>query len=154
MDKKSQAKNAQSGIYGFGERLKRVRKDLRLTQPGMAEKLGTAITSYNRYEKEHRVPDIEFINKVVEVSGCDAAWLLSGKGGAEAPAPAVQHGYNSGLMREIIETIEEIFVKEKRGLPPAKKAELIDLLYEELSNEASDEEQRKGKILRFTRLAS
>lgn len=65
-----------------------------------------------------------------------------------------QQAYNSALMREIIETVEEIFKKEKRYLPPTKKAELIDLLYEELSNEDADKEQRKAKVLRFTRLAS
>lgn len=37
------------------------------------------------------------------------------------------------LMREIIETVEEIFQKKRLHLPPRKKADLIMIVYDEIS---------------------
>jgi len=65
-----------------------------------------------------------------------------------------QQGYDTGLMTEIIETVEELFEEENLSLPPKKKAQLIELLYQELSEDPGDADKLKGKILKFTRLAS
>lgn len=62
--------------------------------------------------------------------------------------------FNLDLMREIIEIIEEIFQKKRLHLPPKKKAELMTLLYEEISEDRSKIVSLPGKVVKLTRLAS
>ena len=51
-------------------------------------------------------------------------WLLAGEGPREGKAPL-----DEALMREVIQHAEKILAEDKKSLPPAKKAELIVLIY-------------------------
>lgn len=59
-----------------------------------------------------------------------------------------------GLMREIIETVEEIFQKKRLHLPPRKKADLIMLIYDEISEDRSKIVSLPGRVAKLVKLAS
>jgi phage repressor protein C with HTH and peptisase S24 domain len=62
----------------IGERLKQVRGAM--SQDEMAKALGVHKNTVANYEKGDRVPDAEYLMKVVEkIEGVDAGWLLTGK---------------------------------------------------------------------------
>ncbi len=58
------------------------------------------------------------------------------------------------LMKEIIETVEEIFQKKRLHLPPKKKAELILLIYDEILEDRSKVVSLPGRVVKLVRLAS
>lgn len=64
----------------IGERIRIVRESKNRSQEEFA--LDTAVTNVtiSRYEKGHRVPDADFLNRLVGLYGCDPGWLLTGKG--------------------------------------------------------------------------
>jgi len=64
----------------LSERLKALRKTLRLTQEAMAKALGITFQTYNRYEKGHRIPDGEVLEKIAQTFGVNLNWLLTGEG--------------------------------------------------------------------------
>lgn len=69
--------------------------------------------------------------------------------------PELKKGaFDANLMKEIIETVEEIFQKEQLYLPPKKKSELITLLYEELSEDRSKISSLPRRVLKLVKLAS
>lgn len=85
----------------FGKRLKKLRGSVNGTV--FAEKLGINRQTLYRYERGARVPDVDFIQKVCELTGASLEWLVYGRGEApsclrvpvtadSAPAAAVPEG--------------------------------------------------------------
>lgn len=64
----------------FGERLKIVRQHYGLNQNEFAEKVDSAQSSIARLESGERMPEGYLIQMIVVHFGCDAKWLLTGKG--------------------------------------------------------------------------
>lgn len=62
----------------FQERLKQVRG--KLDQGEMSAQLGIHLTSYGRYERGERSPDLEFIEKVCRTFNVSPTWLILGEG--------------------------------------------------------------------------
>jgi transcriptional regulator with XRE-family HTH domain len=58
----------------FAEHLRRLRGDL--TQTAFCRGLGIPLTTYQRYEKGERVPDIELLAQIVRCVGISADTLL------------------------------------------------------------------------------
>ena len=58
----------------FAEHMRGLRGDL--TQSAFCRKLGIPLTTYQRYEKGERVPDIEVLAQVVRAVGISADTLL------------------------------------------------------------------------------
>ncbi len=42
--------------------------------------LGITYPTLNRYERGHRTPDADLLNRMAKILECDPGWLLSGKG--------------------------------------------------------------------------
>jgi repressor LexA len=63
----------------LGDRIKKMRKRAGLTQVELAEKLGIAYPTLNKYERGHRTPDAALLNRVAKLLGCNPGWLLSGE---------------------------------------------------------------------------
>ena len=84
------AKRASRTLTGFGERLKYLRGDESL--PAFAAKLGVHKNTLARYEKEEGIPDIDFISKIVRMSGDEdvtVSWIIDGEGPRPAPSYTV-----------------------------------------------------------------
>ena len=138
------------GEMSLGLRIKEVREKAGLNQDEFAKLLGLTPNTVSRYEQGHRLPDSNFLTHLVEKFKCDPGWLLTGKELKIIEQPSV----NLDFMREVIESVEEVFQKDKLSLPPTKKAELIVLTYEELLEDESKRSSMKGKIIKLVRLAS
>ena len=63
----------------LGDRIKKMRKRAGLTQTKLAEKLGIAYPTLNKYERGHRTPDAALLNRLAKLIECDPGWLLSGE---------------------------------------------------------------------------
>ncbi len=68
----------------FGARLRRRRKDLKLTQHKLAAKIGATPESICHWEKGHYYPRRYFIFRLAKALDCDRSWL-EGIPGATAP---------------------------------------------------------------------
>lgn len=68
----------------IGERIKKARKRAGFTQEALAEKLGIAYPTLNKYEKSHRTPDSALLSRMVTILDCDAGWLLTGEGSVDS----------------------------------------------------------------------
>lgn len=58
------------------KRLKQLRKDLKLNQGEIAEKLNIALTTYANYEQGTRNPDWNMIVKLADIFDCSTDYLL------------------------------------------------------------------------------
>jgi len=102
------------------------------------------------------LPHEKLIQKCEE-EDINLSWLFMGKGEAEEPDTGLgppPKRFDSALMKEVIQTVEGMLLELGRSIEPAKKAELMTLVYEEISEEEMRSEDVKGKILKFVRLAS
>lgn len=74
----------------FGFRLKSARKEVQLSQSGLADMTGMARDTISRYERGDLVPSVEVLSKIlialdsVSEEPFDANWLLSGLGKSES----------------------------------------------------------------------
>lgn len=78
------------GIAGIGDRLKRARQALGLTQGEIAEKVGAKQRSWQEYEAEHSTPGSHVIAGMARL-GFNTNWILTGQGsmaGVQQPLSA------------------------------------------------------------------
>ena len=64
----------------FGERLRSIRKQSKLSQKDFGLKLGLSLPSVHRLEQSERWPHDELLVKVMEEFHCDPVWLITGRG--------------------------------------------------------------------------
>ena len=67
-------------------RIKKTRKERRLTQQELADKIGASLITVNRWEKGERTPNISMLQKIATALDVSVAYLM---GEEESPAPAV-----------------------------------------------------------------
>lgn len=63
---------------GFGERLKKARKNKGLTQAQLGKLLNVSDATINRYEREQRKPDPEMLRRLAEVLDVSVDYLVNG----------------------------------------------------------------------------
>lgn len=62
----------------MGLRIKTAREKASLTQDQLALQVGVAKETLSKYENGHRTPDAAQLNRMVNATDCDPAWLLTG----------------------------------------------------------------------------
>lgn len=85
-------------IEGFGERLKRLRKEKKLTMQAIANKMGKGKSTYAGWELEVRKPDIVDLQVLTTILNTSMDYLC---GLTENPAPKDP----SSNLREIMQTV-------------------------------------------------
>ncbi len=88
----------------IGERIKLIREKAAQNQKVFARMMGVTPATINRYEKGHRIPDADFLKKVVAKYSCDSAWLLTGSNDPER-TPELKSYNLDNLDPEIAEII-------------------------------------------------
>lgn len=63
--------------YRFQDRFRQIRKELKLTQIAMAEKMGVSLKTLQRYEKGTTPPTTDTLKSVAALGG-DLHWLVTG----------------------------------------------------------------------------
>jgi transcriptional regulator with XRE-family HTH domain len=60
----------------LGERLKKARKDMKLTQEAVAAAIGIAKTTYNGYERDFRKPDVLTVQKLAAILNVTGSYII------------------------------------------------------------------------------
>jgi len=160
----------------IGGRMRVAREFLGLSQQGLADQLGVSKRGIQDNETRNRVPGGDVINGFVRL-GINANWLLTGDEpmllkdlGVPAPAlygveqsvppshlPSAQEAATPALdlhtLQTVIAMLEEELERKRARLDPARKAEVISLLYDEAAAER-EEDARRSKVLRLLRLVA
>lgn len=126
----------------IGDRLKKVRKALALTQDAMAAKLGMSLRTYSRYETGARKPRGDDLRALAAL-GANINWILNGEGHmwlesegpaglaeGQLPLKADAQPIDFRLLSETIRLVEGWLEEHRRVLDPGKKAEVVTTLYE------------------------
>jgi DNA-binding XRE family transcriptional regulator len=66
-------------LDNLGERIRVARKKIGLSQAELADKVGVAINTMNRFEGGHRVPDADVVARLGKVLNCNITWLVCGE---------------------------------------------------------------------------
>lgn len=107
------------------------------------------------WRKRGTIP-YEMLIHYCEERNIDPLWLLTGTGPkyrGSSQASSVQDP-KLDLMMEVIATIEEVFQRDGLSLPPAKKARLITLIYEEIAEDKGKMSAIEARVVNLTKLAS
>ena len=65
---------------GIGDRIRKVRKDIALTQEAFGKAIGCSVTYIHFVESGTNIPSTDFLNKISSVFGISYNWLLTGEG--------------------------------------------------------------------------
>lgn len=63
----------------LGDRIAEKRKQKKMTQEEVANKLGIPRSTYSNYELNNREPDVETLNMLSELFDCSVDWLTGNK---------------------------------------------------------------------------
>lgn len=115
----------------FPERLKQVRG--KLDQGEMSTQLGIHLTSYGRYERGERSPDLEFIEKVCRTFNVSPTWLILGEGpmrpGEITPGEAPG---KLGYIDPAVEMVEEAIIETGVQINDRQKRFLVEVIRDEM----------------------
>ncbi|MDD2468769.1 MAG: helix-turn-helix domain-containing protein [Desulfobulbus sp.] len=94
----------------FQDRSHQIRKELKLTQTAMAEKLDVSLSTIQRYENGAVSPDAEVLDRLAPL-GVDLHWLITGlpfyRSCSHDRPGAVLFAFRSGQFNEIESLLEE-----------------------------------------------
>jgi transcriptional regulator with XRE-family HTH domain len=95
------------------------------------------------------LPSFDVLVRIADFLDVTLDWLIRGK---EAPAEAV--AYDAETLQGVVAALEEHMARENIKLRPGKKAEVVALLYEDIMEAEEPKPEIKGRVIRFTKLAS
>jgi transcriptional regulator with XRE-family HTH domain len=132
----------------FGQRFRKVRKDMGLNQTDFALKLGfSANTIVSRFERDKALPTLETILKLSEFGEIDYNWLLNGN---RLPDKELEQAYDK-LLRRMAEHVARSLADYLR-LRETRVSELAEQLTKKQKGEEVDEdfiEELKSEIARI-----
>lgn len=138
-----------SEILDTIKKLEKISKDTEL-----AAIFGVRQSLITMWRKRGTIP-YENLLHYCELKNIDPLWILTGKGPkfrAEQSQNSLARHPKLSLMKEVIEAVEEVFERDRLSLPPEKKARLITLIYEEVSEDEkklSFIDQKVGKLIKL-----
>ena len=82
----------------FGNNLKKIRQNNKMTQEELAKKVNTSRSNIANYENDKNMPSIEILNKLSEILNCSTDYLL-GNSGIRNPEEIknIPHANSGGL---------------------------------------------------------
>ncbi len=138
----------------IAERMRVVRKHLKLTQKQMSIDSGIPLPTLKDWEGGKGAPSSEGLAALVRL-GINANWILEHKPPmllSEKSAHA-RGVFDPALMKEVIETVEEIFYQTDRKMAPAGKAEFILSIYDIYCDaEVRPDKQKVLKLVKSAKL--
>ncbi|WP_292999641.1 helix-turn-helix domain-containing protein [Nevskia sp.] len=146
--------NESTAFVGLAYRLSSVRIALDMSQQDFSLFSGISFSALKKYEAGTRVPGAWPLLGYLR-AGANIHWVLTGDGPAlfsELQSPPKPGEFDSRLMREVVEIVEQLLAEHRRVLPPAKKAELLVTLYEMFKESATP--VHRATVLRLVNLAA
>ena len=106
----------------LGERIKKVRKDLDLTQQKFAAEIGTTANVLTNYETGRRNPSAAALNNICKTFGISEEWLRTGEGEPTIPTPEttleklISEYHLGDLEKQIILEFIGLDEKDRKGV--------------------------------------
>lgn len=127
----------------IGDRIKSERERLNITQSDMGKAANVTKRSQINYEQGVRVPDANYLAAISEL-GADISYIVTGKQSAKP------HMNDKGRLTSAIRAVETGLELINKVMPPDKKAELIMLAYDLMSEPEAD----AGKVVHFIKMVA
>lgn len=125
----------------LGGRALAVRKEAGKTQIQMAQFLGLSTATWQKIERGEGIPSGETL-LAFEKLGVNPGWVLSGHGpkklDAPSTAPSPSTGVNIGLLQQLHDIVQAVYVECKRTPPPRALTADAGELYNELLGMVGD----------------
>lgn len=119
----------------------------------MAKAIDASPGSVKNWRRGLSDPSIGYISKIAAVSGYCFEWIATGEGamrrGAATPSPAP--AIDVAKLARCLHVIETALAETDRELAPAKKAELVAVVYDFVVNDTSGKTDER--VLRLVRAA-
>ena len=115
---------------GIGERIRHVRGSL--SQAEFSGRMAVHEQTLGKYERNVRLPDAAFLERLHRLFDCDINWLLTGKTNP-APPPPPPPAVSDAVLLAAIGAVEELLSSRQSRLAPGKKTQLILLIYRQLT---------------------
>ncbi len=140
-------------VSGLGERLSAVRRQEKLSQEEMAERLGVSRSAYQYYERGERDLTGSLLLRILETFGVDPLWILEGdsEAGMNSREREISQAY-----RAIGLAVENRINESSIVVSADKKWDAIDFLFAEFLEaersqpvEAAPDAHRIDSILRL-----
>jgi len=103
-------------MVSFGQRLKKLRIDGGLTQAELANKVDAYQSKYRNWETDLHEPDIATINKIADIFGVTADWLL-GREDSDKPYPTEIYKEILLLQQEVMKYDIDSIKRLRKMLP-------------------------------------
>lgn len=105
----------------LGNRLRAIRKNLKLTQSGFAKKINVLYETISKYETGKVLPCSQFLSKLYHAYNVDINWLITGKG-------SMFLGVNSSYSKNLTSIVKE--KTEKYGIDKTTLDNILEYLKE------------------------
>lgn len=129
------------------DRIKRIRKEIDLTQCEFAKRIGTTANVLTNYETGRRNPSASVINNICKTFGVNEEWLRTGEGEIFLKTPDTL--IEQLKQKYSMDDFETSIVEEYLNLPADKRAVFKEFIYKLASKaQTSGEEPDKGDALR------
>lgn len=112
----------------IGERIKKIRKELDLTQAEFGSKIGSVQNTVTGYENGRRNPSAPVITLICEKFGINENWLRYGEGEMYKPAPS--DALEQLAIEYNLSHASYIVIEKFVNLKPEKRNELIEFFLE------------------------
>lgn len=100
----------------YGERLKKLREKIGLTQKFVAEKIGVKNNTLSSYESAKRQPDFQTLKKLADLYEVSIDYIITGNESSNSP---------DEMWKEFLDPKTQIFFKDLKDAPEEKIEELI-----------------------------
>lgn len=124
-------------------RLREERQRLGMSQTDFGAHGGVKKVAQIHYEQDERRPDVDYLVGVAE-AGADVLYIVTGERREVSPG-----SFNAALLRRVLEGTEAALQVRRRRLSPAKKAELVGLLYEHFKEPQNVERRTVERFLQL-----
>jgi len=139
----------------INERIRKIRLSLNLTQEAFAKSLGINRAHISRIETGKVNPSSTLIKLIISEFKISEEWLLSGNGNMENNnMQKLKKNIFDDLLKAIVIIVEECISEMQISMPPDKKSDLFNILYESYSARESvtDRNELKFSVLKFLKL--
>ena len=127
----------------IGDRLREERERLGFSQTDFARLAASSKHSQIGWEKNTAAPNARYLASIAD-AGADVLYVVTGERKTAAPG-----AFNAELLRQVVDGAESALQAKRLRLSPAKKAELVILLYEHFKGAGSVERPTVERFLRL-----
>lgn len=105
-------------MSSYGERLRALRKEKKLSQKELGKQLGLAESTISMYERNERQPDFEIQKKISEIFSVSIDYLVTGEQNIESP---------DEFWKEILDPETRLFFKDLYEAPEESIREMKEI---------------------------